>query len=273
VADAAATLWAIQGADRDDPATLAVGDHSLGDYRATLQPDGLRGARIGVAREGFFGYSEKADALTEAALDTMRSAGAVVVDPANLLEHKGYPEDDVQMEVLLYEFKAGIDRYLQACDGDDVPRSLANLIAFNAEHAAEELAYFGQEIFIKAQAKGDLTEDPYLTALATGQRQAREDGIDAVMAEHRLDALVMPTAAPACKIDLIDGDHILGGSAGPAAIAGYPSLSVPAGNAHGLPVGLTFMGRPLSESKLIRLAYAYECASAARTPPEYVPLT
>jgi amidase len=269
VADAAALLGAIAGPDPRDAETAASAGRAFADYTQYLKADALRGARIGVPREVYFGFSEKTDAVAEAALEALRAAGAVLVDPANLPTAKQMHTEDTELAVLLYEFKADLNAYLAALGPDAPIHGLEDLIAFNKAHREQELPYFGQELLVKAQEKGPLTEAAYLEALATNHRLARAEGIDAVLAEHTLDALVMPTGSPAWKIDLVDGDHGLGGSAQPAALAGYPAISVPAGNAFGLPVGITFMGPAFSEPTLIALAYAFEQAMQVRRPPRY----
>jgi amidase len=269
VADVALVLGAVSGVDPRDPATAASAGRVPGDYRAFLDANGLRGAHIGIPREVFFGYSEKADAIAEAAIAALRAAGAEVVDPANIPSARSMNESEAEMTVLLYEFKADLNAYLGALNPEAAIHSLEELIDFNRAHAAEELPYFGQELLIQAQEKGPLSEEAYVAALAESRRLSREDGIDAVMDAHGLDALCMPTGAPPWKIDLIDGDHGLGGSSTPAALAGYPAITVPAGESFGLPVGLTFMGRAFSEPTLIRLAYAFEQATHARRAPTY----
>jgi amidase len=268
VADAAALLTAIAGPDPRDPATQASASY-VTDYTRFLDPNALRGARIGIPREVYFGYSTLADAVAERAIATLRALGAVVVDPANIPTAKQMSESEDELTVLLYECKSGLNAYLGALGPEAAVHSLEELIAFNTAHADRELPYFGQELFEMAQAKGPLTEPAYLTALETNRRLAREQGIDAVMLAHQLDALVMPTTGPAWKIDLIAGDHHSGGSSQPAAIAGYPAISVPAGDAFGLPIGLTFMGRAFSEAKLIGLAFAFEQATKARAVPRF----
>jgi amidase len=269
VADVALVLSAISGVDPRDPATAASAGRVPGDYRASLDANGLRGARIGIPREVFFGYSEKADAIAEAAIAALRAAGAEVVDPANIPSARSMNESEAEMTVLLYEFKADLNAYLSALNPEAAIHSLEELIDFNRAHAAEELPYFGQELLIQAQEKGPLSEEAYVAALAESRRLSREDGIDAVMDAHGLDALCMPTGAPPWKIDLIDGDHGLGGSSTPAALAGYPAITVPAGESFGLPIGLTFTGRAFSEPTLLRLAYAFEQATHARRAPTY----
>jgi len=274
VADAAVLLAAIAGPDARDPATAAAPatDWNLDQL---LDRNALRGTRIGVAREVYWGYSEPTDQIAEQALEAMRAAGAEIIDPADIPTAReiagGWPppDDDPRLTVLLYEFKDGLNRYLAGRDGAN--RTLADVIAFNRDHAAEELTWFGQELFEMAEACGPLTDQRYLDALARNQRVSREDGIDAVLREHRLDALVAPTGSPAWKIDLVNGGGGRGGCSTPAAMAGYPAVTVPMGMVHGLPVGLTFMGAAWSEPTLIRLAYAFEQATMARRTPSYAP--
>ncbi|HEV2235077.1 MAG TPA: amidase [Ktedonobacterales bacterium] len=271
VADAAAVLTAIAGADPRDRATAALAGRPPVDYTQHLDPNALRGARIGVAREVYWGNSEKADAVAEAAIHTLRAAGATVVDPANIPTAKAMSESDNELIVLRYEFKADLNAYLADLGGQPAVRSLADLIAFNQAHASEEMPFFGQEHCLAAQEKGPLTDAAYLAALASNQRMAREEGVDAVLREHQLDALLMPTTGPAWTIDHINGDHVLGGSSQPGALAGYPGISVPAGQAFGLPVGVTFLGTAFSEPRLIALAYAFEQATSARQAPAFLP--
>jgi amidase len=269
VADAVAVLGALTGVDPRDPATSASAGRSYADYTPFLDPDGLRGARIGIAREVYFGYSPHADALAERAIESLRAAGAVVVDPANIPTAQAMRDSQSELTVLLYEFKADLNAYLAELGPEAPIHSLEDVIAFNQAHADQELPYFGQELFHQAQAKGPLTDPDYLAALAETRRLARSEGIDAIMDQHQLDALMMPTGGPAWTIDLITGDHHAGGSAQPAALAGYPAISVPAGDVLELPVGITFMGRAFSEPTLIRLAYAFEQATRHRRPPQF----
>lgn len=268
VADAAILLGAMTGEDPRDPATAASAGHALSDYTPHLDVRGLNGARIGVARS-HFGYSEEADRIAEEAIDAMRRQGAMVIDPADIPNTGEY--DDSEFEVLLYEFKADLNAYLAGRGGDVPARSLADLIAFNERNREREMPYFRQEIFRMAQEKGPLSEQAYRDALAKNHRLSREEGIDAVMDEHRLDALVAPTNHPAWPIDLVNGDHYMGSSSTPAAVAGYPNITVPAGFSFGLPVGISFIGRAWSEATLIRLAYAFEQATKHRVPPTFVP--
>ncbi|HZC06569.1 MAG TPA: amidase [Ktedonobacterales bacterium] len=272
VADAAAILGALTGVDPRDPATQASEGHSFTDYTQFLDADALRGARIGIARTTFFGYNEKADPLAEAAIETLKACGAEVIDPADLPTAKALSETHAELDVLRYEFRHDLNAYLATRNG--AVRTLDDLIAFNEAHAAEELPFFGQDHLIASAAKGPLTDEAYVSALAEIQRLSRREGIDAVMESQRLDALFMLTGGPAWKIDLLDGDPDGGGSSyGPAALAGYPVVTVPVGLIAGLPVGVSFCGRAFSEARLIALAYAFEQATLARTRPTYAVTT
>ncbi len=269
VADAAALLGTIAGVDPRDAATRPAGAEGKTDYTKYLELGALKGARIGVARAKFFGYSDAADRLTEAAIDVMKQEGAIVVDPADVPHAGKY--DDAELEVLLYELKADLDAYLRELGPDAPVKNLAEVIDFNQRHREREMPFFGQDLMIKAQAKGPLSAPAYRRALARCRRLSRELGIDAVMTKYRLDALVAPTGNPAWPTDLVNGDHFTGSSSTPAAVAGYPSISVPAGFAFGLPVGISLFGRAWSEPTLIRLAYSYEQASKLRQPPRFLP--
>src|SRR5215213_1274239 len=279
VSDAAALLGVLAGIDPGDAATTngggsprSQGESGSGkrDYSRFLDPDGLRGARIGVPRSVYWGNSEKSDAIAEASVALMRRLGAEIVDPADVPTAEAMMEEQGELEVLLYEFKHDLDAYL-AERNDPTIRSVADLIRFNEEHAGKELCYFGQEHFLQAQEKGPLTDPVYLDTLARNHRLSRQEGIDAVMEQYQLDALVTPTQGPPWAIDLVDGDHSLGPtSSTPAALAGYPIVSVPAGYAFQRPVGISFLGRPYSEPTLIRLAYAFEQAARIRCPPRFL---
>jgi amidase len=271
VVDAAALLGAIAGVDPRDPATAASAGQAPADYTQFLDENGLKGARIGVVRDVYSGYSRAADAIVEQSIQVMRDLGAIIVDPADIPTAKEMKSSDAEFEVMLYEFKAGLNDYLASLGPNAPVHTLEEVIRFNQQNAAREMPYFGQENFEKAQEKGPLTERAYLDALATCRRLSREQGIDAVMEENRLDALIAATGAPAWPIDLINGDHYVGSSCGPAAMAGYPLITVPAGFAFGLPIGLTFMGRAFSEATLIRFAYAFEQATKLRRPPQFLP--
>ena len=262
VRDAAMLLTAMTGVDGDDPATADAEVHH--DYSANLTADGLNGKRIGVLRSYHgAGSNPTVDALYEAAIDTLRDRGADVVDD---IEIDTAGMSDASREVMLYEFKADLNAYLAAADAP-VP-SLEALIEYNDTHAAAVMPHFGQERFLAAAAKGPLTDAAYEKALTTGRRVAR-DGIDTAMAEHELDALIAPTNGPAWVIDHVNGDAYHIGSSSLAAIAGYPNITVPAGFVAGLPIGLSFMGKPWNEKQLIEIAYAFEQATGARRAPDF----
>ncbi|HEX5476013.1 MAG TPA: amidase [Vicinamibacterales bacterium] len=269
VADAALLLTAMTGVDARDPATKGSARHAGIDYTAALHADALKGARIGVARQQYFGYSDATDRVIERAIADMKAAGAVIVDPADI--PTAAKMDACENVVLQFEFKADLDAYLAGLGPGAPVHTLADVIAFDERERAREMPYFGQELFIAAEKRGPLTSPTYRRALATCRVRARTQGIDAVMQQHRLDALVAPTGGPAWTTDLINGDHFTGASSTPAAVAGYPSITVPAGDVFGLPVGLSFIGRAWSEPKLIALAYAYEQATRHRQPPQFKP--
>jgi amidase len=266
VSDAAALLAVLAGADPDDPAT--AGRQRPSGYAVASDATALRGARIGVARARVTGYSPEADAVFESALAAMREAGAVLVDPADIPQLGDY--DDEEFEVLLYEFKADLEAYLRSWAPGAGARTLVDLIAFNEAHRVEELPYFGQEIFTMAVGKGPLTDKAYRKALTTCRKLARDEGLAALFAKHRLDAVVAPTGGPAWPTDLVNGDHFLGASSTPAAVSGYPSVTVPAGDSFGLPVGITLIGKPWTEATLLRLAGGFEASTRVRRPPGFL---
>jgi amidase len=267
VADAAALLTAMTGVDATDPASRRSGPYASRDYTKNLDAAALKGARIGVARRQYFGYNDATDRLIDQAIADMKRAGAVIIDPANIPTASKL--DACENQVLLYEFKADLNKYLSALGPSARVHSLADLIAFNNREREREMPFFGQELFESAQKKGPLTTPAYRTALAHCRMLSRVQGIDLVMQQHRLDALVAPTGGPAWTTDLINGDHFTGASSTPAAVAGYPSITVPAGDVRGLPVGLSFIGPAWSEPKLIALAYAYEQTTKHRRPPAF----
>ena len=267
VADAAALLSALGGFDPRDPVTRE-GSASRTDYTKFLHPAGLKGARLGVARK-FFGFNDEVDKLMSEVIDVLKRGGATIVDPADMPTHGKL--DAPEFEVLLFEFKADINKYLAALPPGEHPRTLKDLIDFNDRNREKEMPFFGQEIFTKAQAKGPLTDPAYLKALRSCKTLSRAQGLDAVMSKNNLDAVIAPTGGPAWTTDLLNGDHFTGGSSTPAAVAGYPNIQVPAGYVYGLPVGISFYGRAFTEGKLIRLAYAYEQATRHRRAPRLLP--
>ncbi len=268
VRDAAILLSALAGADPDDSATLASTGKSHADYSQFCDPNGLKGARIGVARK-YFGFSDAVDALMEQALDVLRKQGATLVDPADIETLGKF--DDSEATVFMYELKADLNAYLAKLGPSAPVKKLQDIIEFNEHNRHTEMPYFGQDMFLKSQAKGPLTEKEYTDALAKSRQLARTEGIDAVMDKHKLDALVAPTGGPAWLTDLVTGDHFSGGSSNSAAVAGYPNINVTAGNVFGLPVGISFFGRAWSEPTLIKLAYSFEQASKARQSPRFLP--
>jgi amidase len=268
VRDAALLLGALAGIDPEDTATAGARGKLAADYTATLDAQGLRGARIGVARN-YFGFHDAVDAVMAGAVDALKRQGATLIYPAELpnMDKVGEPETTV----LLYELKAGLSAYFARLGPTAPVRSLKEVIDFNERHRDREMPYFGQDRFVKAEAKGPLTSPEYLEALKKCRQLARVEGIDAVMDKHKLDALVAPTEGPACLTDLVVGDRWLSNSSTAAAVAGYPSVTVPAGFVRGLPVGLSFFGRAWSEPTLLKLAYAFEQATQARKLPRFLP--
>jgi amidase len=267
VRDAALLLNAMTGVDPRDSATSASAGHAAADYTATLDAGALRGKRLGVVRS-YFGFDPGVDRLMEASLAAIKEAGAILIDPV-VLPHAG-KYDDSEGVVLRYEFKADLAAYLATRTGSDVPRSLAALIAYNAQHAAAEMPWFGQELFEQSEAKGPLTDKAYLDALSRNHRLSRGEGIDAALRAHRLDALLAPTGGPAWMTDLVVGDHFTGGYSTASAVAGYPHITVPAGLVHGLPVGMSFFAGAWAEPTLLAIAYAFEQSTTARRPPRYL---
>ena len=269
VRDAAILLGACIGVDSRDAATAASAGRGHADYTQFLDPAGLRGARIGVVRS-FPGFDPRVLALFDEAVEAMRAAGAVIIDPANM--DAAAWNDPLSLVVLQYEFKADLNAYLAELGPDAPVRSLAEVIAFNEANADREMPHFGQERLIASQARGPLTDPEYLNAVATIQRANREDGIDRLAREHDLDVLVAPTRDLPWPTDHIKGDRLDGGSsAAPAAIAGYPDVTVPMGFVKGLPTGVSFFGPAWTEPTLLRIAYAYEQATQHRRSPTLAP--
>lgn len=262
VADAALLLAALAGADPQDEVTATA---RTANYAAALRKDGLRGRRLGVARN-FFGSHDGVDALIEKELALLKAQGAVLVD-VNVPNTDKYGE--TELTVLLHEFRPDLEAWLAAYAPHAPVRTMADIIDFNVRNARREMPFFGQEHLIAAQSKPGLDARDYVKALANNRRYARDKGIDQVMRDHKLDALVAPTGGPAWLTDYINGDHYGGSFSSPAAVAGYPHVTVPAGFLHGLPIGLSFVGRAWSEPALIGMAYAYEQASRRRRAPAY----
>lgn len=267
VTDAAILLAALAGIDPRDPATSDSQGKALSNYTQFLDPDGLKGARLGIVRKSF-GFNDAVDKLMEGLIAEMKRLGAVIVDPADIPTAGKF--DDSELEVLLYEFKADLNAYLAGLGAKAPVHSLQEIIAFNEKHRDKEMPYFGQDLFTKAEAKGPLTEKDYLEALKKNRELTRGEGIDSVLSKHKLDALIAPTGGPAWPTDWINGDHFTGGYSSASAVAGYPHITVPAGYVHGLPVGISFFASAYSEATLIKLAYAFERATKARRPPQFL---
>jgi amidase len=270
VRDAAIALGVACGVDARDGSTAASAAKFHPDYTAFLDPAGLKGARLGIARS-FSGFDDRVWKVFDEAVAALKAAGAEVIDPANLPQNADVFQQ-LPTIVLNYEFKANINKYFQSLGANAPVKSLTELIAFNEAHRDREMPFFGQERLIISEATSSLDAEEYRQALTTIQRATRADGIDALMDRHRLDAIVAPTMGPAWPTDHVLGDRLDGGSsAGPAAIAGYPDISVPMGVVAGLPVGISFFGRAWSEPTLLKIAYAYEQATRARQAPKFLP--
>ena len=265
--DAAILLGALTGVDPEDAATAASAGKAQTDYAQFCDPNGLNGARIGVARK-YFGFNDAVDALMEESLGVMKQQGATLVDPADIETLGKF--DDTELLVFMYELKADLNAYLARLGPDAPVHTLQEIIEFNDRNRQKEMPYFGQDLFVKAQGKGPLTEKAYVDALAKNHQLARTEGIDALMDKHRLDAIVAPTGGPAWLTDLVNGDHVAGGSSNAAAVAGYPNINVTAGFLSGLPVGISFFGRAWSEPILIKVAYSFEQATKARRAPQFL---
>ena len=267
VADAAILLGALVGVDPADPATADSGGRFHADYAQFLDPDGLRGARIGVARN-FFGVHDRVDGIMEACIKEVKRLGTTVVDPAGV---KGIKEmQEAEFELLLFEFKADLNGYLAGLGPGAPVHSLAEVIEFNERNRDTVMPHFGQETLLMAQEKGRLTSEGYLKALEECRRLSRTEGIDATLKEHQLDAIVAPSGGPAWLTDWVAGDNYGGGSSAPAAVAGYPSITVPAGYVCGLPVGISFFGGAFQEPMLIKFAFAFEQGTRVRHRPRFL---
>jgi len=267
VRDAAILLGALTGVDPQDLATAASQGKSLTNYAQFCDPNGLKGARIGIARK-YFGFNDAVDALMEQSLDAMKKQGATLVDPADIETFGKF--DESELLVFMYELKADLNAYLARLGPNAPVHTLKDIIDFNDRNRQKEMPYFGQDLFLKAEAKGPLSERAYLDALEKNHQLARTEGIDATMDKYHLDAIVAPTGGPAWITDLVNGDHVAGGSSNAAAVAGYPNINVTAGFISSLPVGISFFGRAWSEATLIRLAFAFEQATKARQAPRFL---
>jgi len=267
VTDAVILLGALAGIDPRDKATASSQGKAHSDYTQFLDRNALKGARLGIVRKSF-GFNDAVDKLLNDHIEAMKRMGAVIVDPTDIPTAGKF--DDSELEVLLYEFKADLNAYLAGLGSKAPVKSLKDIIDFNEKHSDKEMPHFGQDLFIKAEAKGPLTEKAYLNALKQNHEMTREDGIDAVLRKHKLDALIAPTGGPAWPTDWINGDHFTGGYSSASAVAGYPHITVPAGYVRGLPVGISFFASAWSEPTLIRLAYSFEQASKVRRPPRFL---
>jgi amidase len=267
VADTAILLSALTGADERDAATAQSVGHIETDYTIFLDKDGLKGARIGVSRN-FWGFDSRVDKIMDHAVEVIKSLGAEIVDPANVDNESKYGKSEV--EVLLYEFQADVDAYL--AEHPDAPvKSMKDIVAHNDHDKARLMPFFGQERMEAAIKKGSLTQPRYVKALEKNLRLSRA-GIDSVLEKYHLDAIIAPTGGPAWMIDLVNGDNYRsGGFSSPAAVAGYPHITLPAGYVFGLPVGLSFFGTAWMEGKLIKYAFAFEQATQVRRPPKFLP--
>jgi amidase len=266
VTDAAILLGIMTGQDTRDPVTAESRSKALSDYTRFLDKDGLKGVRLGVARK-YFGFNDRVDKLMNERLNDLKRLGATLVDPADIPTSGKF--DDSELEVLLYEFKADLNKYLAGLQSSSV-RTLKDVIEFNEKNRDKEMPYFGQDLFIKAQEKGPLTSPKYIQALRKNHLLSRTQGIDFVMKQHKLDALIAPTGGPAWPTDLVNGDHFTGGYSSASAVAGYPHITVPAGYVFGMPVGISFFAGPYSEPKLIKMAYAFEQGTKAREVPKFL---
>ncbi len=267
VTDAAILLGVLAGVDARDEETKASTGKSFVDYTQFLNANAFTGARIGVHRKSF-GFNDAVDKLLTDCIDIMRKRGATIIDPADIPTQGKF--DDTELEVLLYEFKADLNSYLASLGPRAPVKSLKEIIDFNDQYRDREMPYFGQDLMIKAQAKGPLTEKAYRDALAKNRRMSRKEGIDFVMDKNRLDALIAPTGGPPWPTDWANGDHFTGGYSTASAVAGYPHITVPAGYVFGLPLGISFFGRAWSEPALIKFAYAFEQATRARRAPKFL---
>jgi amidase len=266
VRDAAILLTIIAGTDDADPATKLDNTENLPDYTQYLDTHGLRGARLGIARK-FFGFNDSVDRIIDESIAEMKRLGADIVDPIEYPRHENLHESE--LDVLLYEFKSDLNVYLNGRKKTRV-KTLSDIITFNEKNRRKEMPFFGQDLMIKADAKGPLTESAYIDALERNRQLCRTEGIDTVVRKYGLDAIVAPTTGPAWLTDWVTGDHESGSCSTPAAVAGYPHITVPAGFVHGLPVAISFFGPAWSEPTLLRVAYSFEQASRIRKAPNFL---
>jgi amidase len=267
VTDAAVVLGALTGVDRRDPATAAQTGHVYTDYTRFLHAGALNGARIGVWRKGNFGLSPETDTIMRRTIAHLKTLGATIVPTTNIPIEPAYGPE---FTALLFEFKHDVAKYLREHTGAGYPKTLAGLIKFDRAHRQQEMQWFGQEIFLQAQATGPLSSPAYIKARNQATSIARH-AINSTLAKYHLDAVIAPTNSPAWTTDLVNGDHFSIGSSSPSAISGYPSITVPAGYSHHLPVGVSLIAGKWSEPKLIRLAYSWEQATQIRRPPQFIP--
>jgi amidase len=266
VADAAILLGAMTGVDSKDPVTEEGKGKGHSDYTQFLDQNGLKGARIGVVRN-LFGFDERVDEIIEESIEILRKSGAEIVDPTEISTAKELWESEY--EVLLHEFKADLNAYLSQLGPGAPVKSLEEVIEFNVANREKTMPFFGQDILLKAQEKGSLDSKEYVEALEKCRKLARTEGLDPVLKDNKLDAVVAPSGGPAWLTDHVTGDHFSGGSSSLAAVSGYSSITVPAGYIHGLPIGMSFIGGPYQEPVLIRLTYSFEQATSVRNPPEF----
>jgi amidase len=266
VSDAVTLLGALAEFDSKDAETHIEKGEIFKDYTQFLKVDGLKGKRIGIASQ-MIPSNRKVKEQFDAAVDTLKVQGAEIIENVEFENNRKWGRPSYQ--VLLYEFKADLNKYL--AEHPTAPRkTMEEIIEFNKNNAERSMPWFAQEIFEQAQEKGDLNTEEYLKALDESKRYAGKEGIDAVMKEHKLDALIAQTNGPAWTIDWVNGDHFSGGSSSPAAISGYPNITVPMGFVEGLPVGISFFGKAWSEPKLIEAAYAFEQATKHRRSPGFI---
>ncbi|MHA2066175.1 MAG: amidase family protein, partial [Candidatus Thorarchaeota archaeon] len=268
VADAAILLGAMTGIDARDFVTEESKGKSHTDYTQFLNPNGLKGARIGVVRN-LFGFDKRVDEIMETSIVTMRESEAKIIDPTEVPTAKELEEPE--FEVLHYEFKANLNTYLAGLGPDAPVKSLEEVIEFNEANCEKVMPFFGQELMLEAQEKGPLDSPEYIEALEKCQKLSKTEGLDYVLNEHQLDAVIAPSGGPAWLTDHVNGDHFSGGSSSLAAVSGYSSITVPAGYIHSLPVGISFVSGLYQEPKLIGIAFAFEQTTGIRRPPEFKP--